>query len=115
VRERVWRPTQEVRGQEHGGPVITPEVPINYEIISWIPGFGSTAEVRQPVVLKKRIVEQLNASLGRRRSGGLARTKIIPEKKGSGIFVLIRHMSFVDWVATSGKGGCHKRDYSKNP
>jgi predicted DNA-binding transcriptional regulator YafY len=81
VRERIWHPTQELREQEDGSLVITLEVPINYEIISWILGFGSAAEVLQPVSLKKRIVEELEASLGRYQSRGLARTKIVPEKK----------------------------------
>ncbi len=81
VRESIWHPTQEIREQEDGSLVITLEVPINYEIISWILGFGSAAEVLYPVSLKKRIVEELEASLTRYRSRGLARTKIIPEKK----------------------------------
>lgn len=81
VRERIWHPTQEIREQEDGSLVITLEVPINYEIISWILGFGSAAEVLHPVALKKRIVEELEASLSRYRSQELARTKIIPEKK----------------------------------
>ena len=81
VQERIWHPTQEIREQDDGSLVITLEVPINYEIISWILGFGSAAEVLQPVSLKKRIVEELEASLGRYRLMGLARTKIVPEKK----------------------------------
>jgi predicted DNA-binding transcriptional regulator YafY len=81
VRERIWHPTQEFREQEDGSLVITLEVPINYEIISWILGFGSAAEVLQPVSLIKRIAEELEASLGRYRSRGLAQTKIITEKK----------------------------------
>ena len=81
MRERIWHPTQEIREQEDGSLVITVEVSINYGIISWILGFGSAAEVLQAVALKKRIVEELEASLGLYRSGGLARTKIIPETK----------------------------------
>lgn len=44
-RERIWRPTQELREIEAGGVEISVEVPINYEIISWIMGFGFAAEV----------------------------------------------------------------------
>ncbi|MFC1833568.1 helix-turn-helix transcriptional regulator [Thermodesulfobacteriota bacterium] len=81
VQERIWHPTQEIREQEDGSLVITLEVPISYEVVSWILGFGSAAEVIQPVSLKKRLLEELEASVKPYRSLGLARTKIIPEKK----------------------------------
>lgn len=81
VRERIWHPTQEIREREDGSLVITLEVPINYEVISWVLGFGSAAEVLQPVSLKRRILEELEASIKQYRSRSTARTKIIPEKK----------------------------------
>ena len=44
VRERIWHPTQELREIEGGGVEISVEVPINYEITSWIMGFGAAAK-----------------------------------------------------------------------
>lgn len=81
VRERIWHPTQEVREQDDGSLIVTLKVPINYEIVSWILGFGSAAEVLRPASLKKRITEELEASLDRYHAKGLARTKIVRKKK----------------------------------
>jgi predicted DNA-binding transcriptional regulator YafY len=58
VRERIWHPTQELREIEGGGIEISVMVPINYEIISWIMGFGSAAEVIEPESLRKQIMEE---------------------------------------------------------
>jgi predicted DNA-binding transcriptional regulator YafY len=55
VRERIWHPAQELREQPDGGVQISVEVPINYEIISWIMGFGSAAEVTKPESLRKQL------------------------------------------------------------
>jgi len=63
VRERIWHPSQELRELTDGGIELSLEVPINYEIISWILGFGSAAEVVQPNSLRKRIVEELHHSI----------------------------------------------------
>ncbi len=62
VRERIWHPTQEIREDSDGSLTITLEVPINYEIISWILGFGSAAEVLQPRELRQRILEEHQAA-----------------------------------------------------
>ena len=59
LRERIWHPTQELRDLVDGGIEISLEVPINYEIVSWILGFGSAAEITQPVSLRRRISEEL--------------------------------------------------------
>jgi len=81
VRERIWHPTQELWELEDGGLEITLEISINYEVISWILGFGSAAEVLQPELLRRRILEDLEASVARYRSGDLPQTKIIRQKK----------------------------------
>lgn len=65
VRERLWHPTQEIRELDDGGLELSLEVPINYEIISWILGFGSTAEVIEPDSLRTRILDELRASTAR--------------------------------------------------
>ncbi|MDQ7783246.1 MAG: transcriptional regulator [Desulfomonilaceae bacterium] len=65
VKERIWHPTQEMREEGDGSLSITLEVPINYEIVSWILGFGSAAEVLSPASLKERIVHELDAARAR--------------------------------------------------
>ncbi len=79
VRERIWHPTQEIRDLEDGGLEVSLEVPINYEIVSWILGFGSGAEVIQPVSLRKRILEELQTAAMRYR-GPLPLTKSYTKK-----------------------------------
>lgn len=58
VRERIWHPSQEIREQSNGDIVLTLEVPINFEITSWILGFGSAAEVLAPPELRKRLRDE---------------------------------------------------------
>ena len=47
-----------MREIEGGGIEISVEDPINYEIISWIMGFGAAAEVIEPESLRKQIKEE---------------------------------------------------------
>jgi predicted DNA-binding transcriptional regulator YafY len=49
-----------LREIEGGGIEISVMVPINYEIISWIMGFGSAAEVIEPESLRKQIVQEFD-------------------------------------------------------
>lgn len=65
VKERIWHPTQEIREQGDGSIIITMEVPINYEVIAWILGFGSAAEVVEPSSLRKQVTSELRAGLKR--------------------------------------------------
>jgi proteasome accessory factor B len=62
VRERIWHPTQEIRELADGGAEISLEVPINYEIVSWILGFGATARVLEPDSLRSRIQDELRVA-----------------------------------------------------
>jgi len=83
VRERIWHPTQEIRELEGGALEVSLEVPINYEIVSWILGFGSAAEVVKPVSLRTRISEELQSAAERYRqaqSPSTAFTKNIPAR-----------------------------------
>ncbi|MGO9116151.1 MAG: helix-turn-helix transcriptional regulator [Desulfomonilaceae bacterium] len=83
VRERIWHPTQEVRELEGGGLEVSLEVPINYEIVSWILGFGSAAEVVQPISLRRRISEELQRASMKyleRHPSTKAYTKNIPAR-----------------------------------
>lgn len=59
IRERQWHPSQQLQELLDGGIEISLNVPINYEIISWILGFGPAAEVLQPIELKNRIAADL--------------------------------------------------------
>lgn len=63
VKERIWHPSQEIREQEDGSLIITMAVPINYEVISWILGFGSAARVLEPASLKEHVCRELRQSL----------------------------------------------------
>ena len=63
VKERIWHPSQEIRPQEDGSVTVTLEAPINYEIISWILGFGSGARVLEPASLQEHMKAELAASL----------------------------------------------------
>ena len=67
VRERIWHPTKEMTELKDGEIELGVEVPINYEIVSWILGFGSTAEVIQPASLRKRIWAELRDAAARYR------------------------------------------------
>ena len=69
IKERIWHPSQEIREQEDGSLVVTLKVPINYEVISWILGFGSASQVLEPVSLRSRIQGELESSLNQYRSG----------------------------------------------
>jgi predicted DNA-binding transcriptional regulator YafY len=82
ARERIWHPSQDVREQEDGSVLITLEVPINYEVISWVLGFGAAAEVLEPQSLRKTILHELEAAAARYRAGD-ARPEphmVVPEK-----------------------------------
>lgn len=63
VKERIWHPTQEIRDQDDGSVVVTLEAPVNYEVISWILGFGSAAKVLDPESLRKHICEELDLAV----------------------------------------------------
>jgi predicted DNA-binding transcriptional regulator YafY len=83
VRERIWHPSQELRELVDGSVDLSLEVPINYEIVSWILGFGSAAQVIQPLSLRKRIIEELllaSASYQRPHTLREAFTKKVPAR-----------------------------------
>ncbi len=80
VKERIWHPTQEIREQEDGSVVVTLEVPINYEVISWVLGFGSAARVLTPQSLKEHVRNELEASLEAYGLETAARAKVVEEK-----------------------------------
>ncbi len=82
VRERTWHPTQDTQEREDGSLGVTLEVPINYEVISWIPGFGSAAEVLRPASLRNKILEEPEALALKYRSGdSMPGKKLLRRKK----------------------------------
>lgn len=58
VRERIWHTSQKITDLPDGGVIISVEVPINYEVISWILGFGAAAEVLEPEAFRDRILSE---------------------------------------------------------
>ena len=58
VSERIWHSSQRLETLPDGSVTLSMEVPVNYEIISWILGFGSAAEVMQPIPLRDRILSE---------------------------------------------------------
>ena len=79
VRERIWHPTQEIREQSDGSLVVTLQVSINYEVISWILGFGQAAEVLEPDDLRQRILDELVAAAKTYR-GPAAQNRAVTKK-----------------------------------
>ncbi len=63
VKEKIWHPSQEIRELSDGRVLITLQVAVNYEIQSWIMGFGSAAQVIEPKQLGRKIVEDMKAAL----------------------------------------------------
>lgn len=63
VTERRWHPSQEVRVLKNGSAILTLKVPINYEIIAWILGYGSKATVLEPLSLRRRIKSEIRQTL----------------------------------------------------
>jgi predicted DNA-binding transcriptional regulator YafY len=59
VSERVWHPTQHIEKRPDGSLEVALRVPINYEIISWVLGFGPSAEVLEPDHLRKTLKKAL--------------------------------------------------------
>ena len=79
IRERKWHPSQQLQELLDGGIEISLDAPINYEIISWILGFGPAAEVLQPSELKSRIARDLETAASQYRD--LSRSqKALPER-----------------------------------
>ncbi len=63
VRERIWHPSQEGRDDADGCVVVTLQVPINYEVLSWILGYGPAAKVLEPPSLAELVRKELGECL----------------------------------------------------
>jgi predicted DNA-binding transcriptional regulator YafY len=67
IRRRLWHPTQKVRVVP-GGLELTMDVRGTTELVSWILGFGSKAEVLEPAELRAEIASEAHAVYARHRS-----------------------------------------------
>ncbi len=75
VRERRWHHTQQIRNLKNGSVIITFQIPINYEIISWVLSYGSKALVLEPASLRIRIVQEAKGMLKRYAGKRVSRQK----------------------------------------
>jgi predicted DNA-binding transcriptional regulator YafY len=65
VQRRMWHPTQRFRKVPGGGVEMTMEVRGTVEIVSWVLGFGGTAEVLAPPALREAVAAELAAATRR--------------------------------------------------
>jgi predicted DNA-binding transcriptional regulator YafY len=65
VQRRMWHPTQRFRKVPGGGVEMTMEVRGTVEIVSWVLGFGGTAEVLAPPALRAAVAAELAAATRR--------------------------------------------------
>jgi predicted DNA-binding transcriptional regulator YafY len=65
VQRRMWHPTQRFRRVAGGGVEMTMQVRGTVEIVSWVLGFGGTAEVLEPPALREAVAAELAAAAAR--------------------------------------------------
>ena len=58
VQRRMWHPTQKFRKRAGGGVEMTMEVRGTVEVVSWVLGFGPTAEVLAPPELRAQVAAE---------------------------------------------------------
>ncbi|HVZ71378.1 MAG TPA: WYL domain-containing protein [Polyangia bacterium] len=62
VQRRMWHPTQRFARRADGGVELTMDVRGTVEIVSWVLGFGGTAEVLEPADLRKAVAAEARAA-----------------------------------------------------
>ncbi len=65
VQRRHWHPTQHFRRTAGGEVEMTMELRGTVEVVSWVLGFGGTAEVVDPASLRQEVRDELTAGVGR--------------------------------------------------
>jgi predicted DNA-binding transcriptional regulator YafY len=65
VQRRMWHPTQRFARARGGGIEMTMDVHGTTEIVSWVLGFGPTAEVLEPPALRAAVAAELRAAAAR--------------------------------------------------
>jgi predicted DNA-binding transcriptional regulator YafY len=63
AQEKQMHPSQQVVSASQGVAEITYQLSTTFEIKSWILSFGSSAEVIEPITLRKEILQELNAAV----------------------------------------------------
>ena len=63
IRERVWHPSQRLRGTDDGGLVLTLDVCTDWALRTWILGFGPMVRVLSPDSLVRQVREDLARGL----------------------------------------------------
>ena len=69
VQRRLWHPTQKFRKLPGGGVEMTMEARGTVEVVSWVLGFGVTAEVLEPAALRDEVAAELAAARAHYRRG----------------------------------------------
>lgn len=82
IRERKWHPTARIQEQLDGGCVLRLRVAGLGEVKRWLMQFGSEAEVLAPATLRKEVVRDLSAALGRYRHRSAPAPKPPPRRRG---------------------------------
>ena len=59
VKERIWRPGQQVHDDGEGGVIIEFEASGEMELVSWILSYGARAEVLEPPELRREVKRQI--------------------------------------------------------
>jgi proteasome accessory factor B len=59
IRDRTWHASQKLRNGANGQVILSMDVPINPEVVSWILSFGEDAEVLRPKELIERVSSHL--------------------------------------------------------
>jgi len=77
IKEKIWHPSQDITQSPDGSILLHLETAINYEIISWVLGFGSACRVLEPLSLKKQIRKELEESLNQYNDVGKKKLKLI--------------------------------------
>ena len=80
VRERIWHPSQEGRDDADGCVVVTLQVPINYEVLSWILGYGPAAKVLEPPSLAELVRKELGECLEQTTVTNQIETPVLEKK-----------------------------------
>jgi predicted DNA-binding transcriptional regulator YafY len=68
VRRRMWHPTQRFERVAGGGTEMTMEVNGTVEVVSWVLGFGATAEVVAPEALRREVATETERAAARYRA-----------------------------------------------
>lgn len=69
VQRRMWHPTQRFKKLAGGAVELTMDVRGTVEIVSWVLGFGGTAEVLEPATLRAEVAADAKRAAARYRSG----------------------------------------------